>query len=196
MLSQSCARQLGGRLLFAWRQWDVPHNLSPSDCSFTLSSRSGRSHISNEPSGVVANCDHTLELVHWVRACIGIAMQWVMQRKSLLAFLLPVCKMLFSLYKLNTSFQLDRSMWRLTIHHLFLPSPVLQLVSISENTCAQPPMFPMLKTCKARGAGTFLICPNFETGPKLPMFCGNVVSARANQYATNASSSCKSFISK
>jgi hypothetical protein len=33
-----------------------------------------RSPILNERSGVVANCDHTSEWVHWVRACIGIAM--------------------------------------------------------------------------------------------------------------------------
>ena len=39
-------------------------------------------------TGVVANCDHTSEWVHWVHACIGIAMQWVTLRKSLLAFLL------------------------------------------------------------------------------------------------------------
>jgi len=57
-----------------------------------------RSPILNERSGVVANCDHTSESVHWVRACIGIAMRWVTLRKSLLAFLLPVRKMQFSLY--------------------------------------------------------------------------------------------------
>jgi len=47
-----------------------------------------RSPILNKHSGVVANCDHTSEWVHWVHACIGIAMQWVTLRKSLLAFLL------------------------------------------------------------------------------------------------------------
>jgi hypothetical protein len=52
-----------------------------------------RSSILNEGSGVVANSDHTSEWVHWVRACIGIAMQWVMLRKSLLTFLLPGRKM-------------------------------------------------------------------------------------------------------
>ena len=36
-----------------------------------------RSPILNERSGVVANCDHTSEWVHWVRACFGIAMRWV-----------------------------------------------------------------------------------------------------------------------
>ena len=36
-----------------------------------------RSPILIDHSGVVANCDHTLEWVHWVCACIGIAMQWV-----------------------------------------------------------------------------------------------------------------------
>ena len=57
-----------------------------------------RSPILNKHSGVVANCNHTSEWVHWVRACIGIAMRWVTLRKSLLAFLLPACKMQFSLY--------------------------------------------------------------------------------------------------
>ena len=33
-----------------------------------------RSAILNKHSGVVANCDHTSEWVHWVHACIGIAM--------------------------------------------------------------------------------------------------------------------------
>ena len=36
-----------------------------------------RSSILNERSVVVANCDHTSERVHWVRACIGMAMRWV-----------------------------------------------------------------------------------------------------------------------
>ena len=36
-----------------------------------------RSPIINKHAGVVANCDHTSEWVHWVHACIGIAMQWV-----------------------------------------------------------------------------------------------------------------------
>jgi len=57
-----------------------------------------RSPISNEHSGLVANCNHRSELVHWVRACIGIAMQWVTLRKSLLAFLLPASTIQFSLY--------------------------------------------------------------------------------------------------
>jgi len=43
---------------------------------------------SNQNSGVVANCDHTSDWVHWVHACIGIAMPWVTLRKSLLMFLL------------------------------------------------------------------------------------------------------------
>jgi hypothetical protein len=33
-----------------------------------------RSAILSKHSGVVANCDHTTEWVHWVHACIGIAM--------------------------------------------------------------------------------------------------------------------------
>jgi len=53
-------------------------------CFFSLC----RSPILNKQSGVVANCDHTSEWVHWVHPCIGIAMQWVTLRKSLLAFLL------------------------------------------------------------------------------------------------------------
>jgi len=45
-----------------------------------------------------ANCDHTSKWVHWVYVCIWIALRWVTLRKSLLAFLLPVRKMQFSLY--------------------------------------------------------------------------------------------------
>jgi len=56
-----------------------------------------RSPILNDHSGVVANCDNTSEWVHWVCACIGIAMQWVTLRISLLAFLLRARKMQFSL---------------------------------------------------------------------------------------------------
>jgi len=56
------------------------------------------SPILNEYSGVVANSDCTLELVHWVRACIGIGMRWVTLQKSLLALLLPARKMQFSFY--------------------------------------------------------------------------------------------------
>jgi len=56
------------------------------------------SPILNNHTGVVANCDHTSEWVHWVRACIGIAMEWVMLRKSLLTFCLPARKMQFSLH--------------------------------------------------------------------------------------------------
>jgi hypothetical protein len=47
-----------------------------------------QSSILNTHSGVVANCDHRLEWVHWIHACIGIAMQWVPLRKSLHTFLL------------------------------------------------------------------------------------------------------------
>jgi hypothetical protein len=56
------------------------------------------SHILKERSGVVAKCDHTSEWVHCVHACIGIAMQWVTLRKSLLTFLLPPPQMRFSQY--------------------------------------------------------------------------------------------------
>ena len=57
-----------------------------------------RSRILNRHSGVGAKCDHTSEWVHWVHACIWIAMRWVTLRQSLLAFLLPVRKMQFSHY--------------------------------------------------------------------------------------------------
>jgi len=56
-----------------------------------------RSPILNDHSGVVANFDNTSEWVHSVRAGIGIAMRWVTLLISLLAFLLPVRKMQFSL---------------------------------------------------------------------------------------------------
>jgi hypothetical protein len=57
-----------------------------------------RCPILNKRSGIVANCDNTSEWVHWVRACIGVAMRWVMLRKSFLALLLPGRKMQYSLY--------------------------------------------------------------------------------------------------
>jgi hypothetical protein len=129
-----------------------------------------------------ANSEHTSEWVHWARACIEIAMRWMMLRNVLLAFLLPACKMQFPLYLLYTSFQVARSMWLLTIHRSFLPSPDLLLAAITGIMCAQPVMFPTLKTCKATAAGAFLTCTNFETGFKLPEFSVIVVSARANQY--------------
>jgi len=47
-----------------------------------------RSPILNQYPGVVANCDYTSDWVHWVHACIGIAMPWVTLQKSHLAFLL------------------------------------------------------------------------------------------------------------
>jgi hypothetical protein len=47
-----------------------------------------RSPIWKSTSDVVDNCDHKSEWVHWVQACIGIAMQWVTLQKSLLVFLL------------------------------------------------------------------------------------------------------------
>jgi len=49
-----------------------------------------------EHSGNVANCDHRLELHHWVRGCMGIAMRRTSLRKSLLAILLPARKMQFT----------------------------------------------------------------------------------------------------
>ena len=142
----------------------------------------------------MANCDHTSEWVHWVRACIGIAMLWVTLRKSLLTFLLPACKMQFSLYSLYTSFQVARSMWLFTIHCSFCPSPVLLLVANSGMTYAQPTIFPTLKTCNATAASASFTGTNFETRSKLPEFSGIVVSSRANQYSTKAPSSCSSLI--
>jgi len=115
-------------------------------------------------------------------------------RNSLLAFLLPARKMQFSLYELYTSFPVARSMWLLTIHHSFRPSLVVLLVAISRMTCAQPTIFPTVKTCKATAAGAVLTCTNFGTGSKLPEFSGIVVSARANQYSTKAASLFRSVI--
>jgi len=144
--------------------------------------------------GVVANCDHTSDWVHSVHACIGIAMQWVMLQKSLLAFLLPLHTIPFSLYSLYTSFRVARSLGLLTIHRSFLPSLVILLVAISGIMCAQPRMFPTLKTCKATAAGGCLPCTKFETGSKLLKVSGIVISARANQYSTKAPSSFRSLM--
>jgi len=52
----------------------------------------------NETSAVVANSDHTSELVHCVHAWITIAIQWIIGAKSLLALLLLVRKVQFSLF--------------------------------------------------------------------------------------------------
>jgi len=93
-----------------------------------------------------------------------------------------------------TSFQVARSMWLLTIHCSFHPSPVLLLVSISGLTCMQPTIFPRRKTCKAMADGPFLTCTNFEMGCKLPEFSRIVGSARANQYSAKAPSSLRSLI--
>ena len=97
-LRQSRQRHPGGGLLRARPQFHASRCISPSDRCFTVSSLLCRSPMLNESSGVVANCDHMSEWVHWVRACIGIAMRWVTLRKSLLTFLLPARKMQFSLY--------------------------------------------------------------------------------------------------
>jgi len=177
-----------------WRITPHPVSIPPIALHFALQSlflrffSLCRSPILNEHSGVGANCDHTSEWVHWVHACIWIAIRWVTLRKSLLAFLLPVRKMQFSLYELYTSFQVARCMWLLTIHRSFRPSPVFVLEAISGITCAQPMMFPTLITYKATAAGAFLTCTNFETGSKLPEFSDIVVSARANEYSTKAPS--------
>jgi len=55
------------------------------------------SAILNEHSGSVANGNHKSEWVHWVCTGIMIPMWWVTLQKPLLAFLLPTCKMQFSL---------------------------------------------------------------------------------------------------
>jgi hypothetical protein len=83
-LRQSRQRHLGGGLLRARCQCHASRCISPSDRRFFSLCRSP---IVDKHSGVVANCDHTSEWVHWVHACIGIAMQCVTQRKSLLTFL-------------------------------------------------------------------------------------------------------------
>jgi len=144
--------------------------------------------------GVVANCDHTSEWVHRVRACIWIAMGWVMLRKSLLAFLLPVCKMQFCLYQLSTTFQVARSMWLLTIHCSFHPSSVLLVVAICGIQYAQLTMFPMLETYIATSAGVVFSCLNFGMRSKLAEFWCIVVSARANLYSTKATYLFRSLI--
>ena len=59
-----------------------------------------RSPIGNEHSGVGANCDYLSEWVHWVQACIGIAMRRGTLQKSLLTFLLPMRNIQIPLYYL------------------------------------------------------------------------------------------------
>jgi len=77
-------------------------------------------------------------------------------------------------------------MWLLPNHRLFRPSLVFLLVAISGITCAQPTVFPMLKTSKAIAAIAFVTCKNFEMGFKLNEFSGIMVSASANQDLTKA----------
>jgi len=154
-------------------------------CVFSLC----RSPILNKHSWVLANCDHMLELVHWVNSWIGIALWWVMLRQSLLMFLLLVPKMQFSVDQLYTSFQVTRSVWRLTIHRSFCPSPVSQQAAISGKRCTPSKLFPTLATCKTIAASAFFTCTNFKTGSKLPELSGIVLCTRPIQYPMKAPSS-------
>jgi hypothetical protein len=87
-----------------WRSTPRPASIQRVALYITLQSlfhclfASYQSPILNDHSGVVANCGNTSECVHWVSACIQIAMRWVMLRISLLAFHLPARQMQFSLY--------------------------------------------------------------------------------------------------
>ena len=83
-------------------------------------------------------------------------------------------------------------MWVLIIHRSLYPSPVLLVVAISGSMCAQPTMFPTVKTCQVIVAGAFLGYTNFKTGSKLPEFSAIVVCDRANWNSTKAPSSCRS----
>ena len=76
------------RVAFHIARWSLFH------CFFSFC----RSPCLDDHSGVMANCDHRSEWVHWVLSRIGIAMRWVTLRKSLLAFRLLARKMQFSLY--------------------------------------------------------------------------------------------------
>jgi hypothetical protein len=139
-----------------------------------------QSPSSNDHSGVVANCDHRSECVHWVCTFIGIEMRWVTQWKSLFWFVLPACEMQFSLSSLYTSCQGARSICQLTILCWIPQSPDSLLVAISGITCMWLTMFPTLKTYIWTVAGLCLTCTNFEMGYKLPEFSGIVASARGN----------------
>jgi hypothetical protein len=99
-LWQGSQRHLGGGKLRARPEYHAARCISPSDGCVSLSSSLCWSPILNKCSGIVANCNHTSEWVHWVRACISIAMRLVTLGKSLLAFLLPARKMQFSHYYL------------------------------------------------------------------------------------------------
>jgi len=123
------------------------------------------------PISIIAVMKKSLtEWVNWAHACIGIAMRWVTLRNSLLEFLLHSRKIQFSLDKIYVSFQVSRSMWQLIIHHSFHLSAVLVEVGLSGMTCAQPTIFPMLKTCNATATGAFLTCTSVVTGSQIPEF--------------------------
>jgi len=66
-LLQSGQRYRVGRLLRARHKYHASICIWPSDCSFAVSSHSvGNYPMVNKHSGIVVNCDHTLEWVHWV----------------------------------------------------------------------------------------------------------------------------------
>jgi hypothetical protein len=80
-LCQSRQRHPGGRILRVRPRYHVSHCRSPSDRRFFSLCRST---IGDKHSAGVANCDHTSEWVHWVHTSIGIAIQRLTLRKSLL----------------------------------------------------------------------------------------------------------------
>jgi hypothetical protein len=105
-----------------------------------------QSRIVNVHSGVLTNCDHTSEWIHWVGAFIRIDMEWAVQEHPLLPFILPVRNIQFSLYLLYTSYKVARSRLRLTINRPFRLSYILLLVTITMIMWVQPTMFSTLKT--------------------------------------------------
>jgi hypothetical protein len=152
-----------------------------------------RSPILNDHSGVVANCDNTSEWVHWVRACIGIAMRWVTVRISLLAFLLPSRKMQFSLLIIHIV--PSRQIYGAIDNASLVPSvSCLTTMRYLWNTVRAADNISHAENLQSNGCQCFLTCTNFETGSKLPEFSRIVVSARSNQYSTKAPSSFWSFI--
>ena len=138
-----------------------------------------RSSISKDHSGVVANCDNTSDWIHWVRACIGIAMEWVTLRISLLAFLLPPRKMQFSLviihiipsrqiYVAIDNPSLVPSISSLTSSYLWNYVHAANNISHAENL--------QRNVCRGVSHGY-----KFRDWIQVTEFAGIVVSARANR---------------
>jgi hypothetical protein len=179
------------------RWWSTPHRVPIPGVALHTALQSlfhrffshGWSRILNEHSGIRANCEHTLESIHWVHACICIAMRWVTLRK--------ISPRVHSTCAQNAILSL------LTVHiipsrQIYVPvdnpSLILSVSYLTTSSGLWNYVHPASNVShnekrKAMAAGAFLTGTNFPTGSTFHRFSGIVVSARANQYSTTAPSS-------